>query len=178
MAPGAGAPEWIIEALRRDHERSRFRCGELALDTFLQRLARQQQVKHVGKTFVAVSFPGSKTVLGFYTLSAGSVQFRELPPGVQKRIPRYPVPVARLGRLAVDLSMRGKGLGAALLQDALLRVARVASTEMGILAVVVDAKSEEARRFYEHYGFVPLEDQRSKLAILTATILAAMAPGR
>lgn len=97
---------------------------------------------------------------------------------MQQRTPRYPVPVARLGRLAVDRSMHGKGLGAALLRDALLRVARVATTGPGILGVVVDAKNEEARRFYERCGFVRLVDHPLTLVILTGTILAALPDAR
>lgn len=84
------------------------------------------------------------------------------------------VPVARLGRLAVDRAMHGKGLGAALLRDALLRVARVAATDLGIVGVVVDAKNAEARRFYERCGFVQLADHPLTLIILTRTILAAL----
>jgi GNAT superfamily N-acetyltransferase len=127
----------------------------------------------VGKTFVAVSKSGAREILGFYTMSAGGIRFEHLPDEVQRRMPRYPVPVARLGRLAVDRSMHGKGLGAALLRDALLRVARVASTDLGILGVVVDAKNDKARAFYERYGFVPLTDRPLTLIILTKTILAA-----
>jgi GNAT superfamily N-acetyltransferase len=167
---------WVIEPLGRSHDRASFDCGEPALNDFLRALARQQQEKHVGRTFVAVPAPGARTVLGFYTISAGSIRFENLPRDLQRRLPRYPVPVARLGRLAVDRSMHGKGLGAALLRDALLRVARVAATELGILGVVVDAKNAEAKKFYERYGFVPLADPPLTLVILTRTILEAVAP--
>jgi len=167
------APTWVIEPLGRGHDRASFDCGEPALNEFIRTLARRQQEKHVGRTFVAAPAPGAKKVLGFYTISAGSIQFEHLPADVQERLPRYPVPVARLGRLAVDRSMSGQGLGAALLRDALLRVARLASTELGILGVVVDAKNDEACRFYEKYGFVRLPDHARTLFILTRTILAA-----
>jgi GNAT superfamily N-acetyltransferase len=166
-------PAWFIEPLSRGHDRTSFDCGEPALNDFLRTLARQQQEKHVGKTFVATPEPGAKKILGFYTISAGSIRFEHLPDRVQERLPRYPVPVARLGRLAVDHSMHGRGLGAFLLRDALLRAARVASTELGILRVVVDAKSDQARQFYERYGFVPLTDHPLTLMILTKTIIAA-----
>ena len=166
-------PRWVIEPLGGGHHRASFDCGEPALNDFLLTLARQQQQKHMGKTFVAVPEPGAKKVLGFYSMSAGSIRFEHLPQEVHKRLPRYPIPVARLGRLAVDRSMHGKGLGAALLRDALLRVARVASSDLGILGVVVDAKNAEARKFYERYGFVPLTDHPLTLIILTQTILAA-----
>jgi GNAT superfamily N-acetyltransferase len=176
-APDA-TPTWVIEPLDPGHDRASFDCGEPALNDFLHALARQQQDKHVGKTFVAVPKRGVKRVVGFYTVSAGSIQFAHLPADVQKHLPRYPVPVARLGRLAVDGSMHGQGLGAALLRDALLRVARVAATELGILGVVVDAKNAEARKFYERYGFVPLPEHPLTLIILTGTILAAATPSK
>jgi GNAT superfamily N-acetyltransferase len=169
----APTPSWVIEPLARGHDRATFDCGEVALNDFLRTLARQQQDKHLGKTFVAVPEPGDAKVLGFYTVSAGNIQFEHLPPELQRRLPRYPVPIARLGRLAVDRSIRGKGLGAALLRDALLRVARVASAELGILGVVVDAKNAEARKFYERYGFASLPDHPLTLVILTKTILDA-----
>ena len=91
-------PTWVIEPLGRGHDRTSFHCDEPALNDFLRRLARQQQEKHVGRTFVAVPGPGAETVIGFYTLSAGSIQFEHLPADIQQRLPRYPVPVARLGR--------------------------------------------------------------------------------
>jgi ribosomal protein S18 acetylase RimI-like enzyme len=174
MAIGGGElAGWVIEPLVRDHQRSPFDCGEPVLDEFLKTLARQQQEKNVGRTFVAV-LPGSKRVLGFYTLSAGSIAARSMPADLRRKIPKYPVPVARLGRLAVDLSVEGKGLGSALLRDALLRTARIASTEMGIVAVVVDAKNEAAKKFYERYGFIPFADSPLSLFMLTATILAGI----
>jgi ribosomal protein S18 acetylase RimI-like enzyme len=174
MASGRGRhAEWVIEPLGRDHERGSFDCGEPALNEFLKKLARQQQEKNVGRTFVAV-LPGSKRVLGFYTLSAGSIAAQSMPANLRRKIPKYPVPVARLGRLAVDLSVEGKGLGSALLRDALLRAARIATAEMGIVAVVVDAKNEAAKKFYERYGFIPFPDSSLSLFMLTATIQAGM----
>jgi GNAT superfamily N-acetyltransferase len=163
---------WIIEPLRPDHDRASFESGEPALGDFLKRLARQQQDRHIGRTFVAVPTPGAKRVLGFYTLSAGSIRFEQLPVDVRRRVPRYPVSIARLGRLAVDRSMHRNGLGAALLRDALLRVARIASTELGIVAVV-DAKTEVVSRFYERFGFVSLLDAPGALFMMTETIVSA-----
>jgi len=177
MASGSGKLiDWVIEPLGRDHERSSFDCGEPALSEFLKKLARQQQEKNVGRTFVAV-LPGATRVLGFYTLSAGSIAAQSMPVDLRRKIPKYPVPVARLGRLAVDLSAEGRGLGSALLRDALLRAARIASTEMGIVAVVVDAKNEAAKTFYERYGFIPFPDRPLGLFMLIATILAGIGTG-
>ena len=146
---------WVIDPLSRRHDRKRFDCGEPALDDFIRQEARQQQDKHVGRTFVAVE-PSEERVLGFYTLAAASIAFEHLPPDIRRRLPRYPVPAVRIGRLAVDSTMQGKGLGAALLRDALLRVVRVAEADLGIVGVIVDAKNEAAKRFYESCGFVAL----------------------
>jgi ribosomal protein S18 acetylase RimI-like enzyme len=168
--------EWVIEPLARDHERSAFDSGEPALNEFLKKLARQQQEKFVGRTFIAV-LAGSKRVLGFYTLSAGSIAAQNMPTNLRRKLPKYPVPVARLGRLAVDISVEGRGLGSALLRDALLRAARIATTEMGIVAVVVDAKNDAAKTFYEKYGFIPFADSPLSLFMLTATILAGIGAG-
>ena len=171
--PAAEVEPWVIDPLARDHDRKHFDCGEPALDEFIRRHARQQQAKNVGRTFVAVE-PPNKRVLGFYTLAAASIAFEHLPAGVGKRLPRYPVPAARIGRLAIDKSMQGKGLGAAQLRDALLRIAQVAGSDLGILAVIVDAKNEQAKRFYQTCGFVALPDHPLTLFMLTATILMAI----
>jgi GNAT superfamily N-acetyltransferase len=161
----------FVEPLGKLHDRGSFDCGVPQLNEFLKKLARQQQEKNIGKTFVAVSNQGDPKILGFYTLSAGSIQFVSLPTQVQKKLPRYPVPVAILGRLAVNKSNQGAGVGKALLRDALLRVASVAESDMGVAAVVVDAKNEAAARYYEHYGFQPLRDKPGTLFLLTKTIL-------
>lgn len=163
----------VIEPLGRQHDRTSFVCGEPALDDFLKKLAWQQQEKNVSKTFVVVPEGGTK-VLGFYTLSAGSIQFASLPLRIRRKLPKYPVPVVLLGRLAVDASMREKGVGKALLRDALVRVASVAATDIGVVAVVVDAKNKEAATFYERYGFEPLEDRPRTLFLLTKDLLAAL----
>ena len=96
--------QWQIESLGKSHNRSLFDCGIDLLNLFLKTQARQQQEKHIDRTFVATAMgDDSKKVLGFYTLSAGSVQFENLPIEMQSKLPKYPIPVARLGRLAVDL---------------------------------------------------------------------------
>ena len=166
----------MIKPLAREHDRKRFDCGVPALNEFIRRQARQQQAKNIGRTFVAVTVdPPDKRVLGFYTLAAASIAFEHLPTDISKRLPRYPVPAARIGRLAVDNTMQGKGLGAALLRNALLRVANVAQTDLGILAVIIDAKNEEAKRFYESCGFIALPERPFVMFMLTKTILAAIA---
>jgi GNAT superfamily N-acetyltransferase len=118
---------------------------------------------------VAVSTDNPKKIVGYYTLSAGHVQCEQLPPALKSKIPQYPVPIARIGRLAVDQEYKGQGIGAFLLHDACSNALRVAE-KMGVFAVVVDAKNEEAKAFYSHYGFSPLENSALTLILPIKTI--------
>lgn len=153
-----------IEELNARHDRSEFSCGTAALDRYMQQQASQDVRRQVTKCFVAVEAAALK-VAGFYTLAASGLPIDTLPLDVQRRLPRYPlVPVARLGRLAVDQSHQGRKLGATLLSDALLRVGRA---EMGVFALLVDAKDERAESFYLHYGFVLLEPRRLFMPLAT-----------
>ena len=121
--------EWQIEPLADDHERGAFSCGKAPLDVFIQTQAGQYARKGVGRTFVAVR-PGAKDVVGYYTLAASAIEFVHFPAGLGKRLPKHPVPVILLGRLAVDSAARGQGLGSGLLMDALQRALRIAD-ELG-----------------------------------------------
>jgi len=143
---------YVIEPLSTVHDREFFDCDEPSLNDFLKRFARQNDEKGLGRTFVAV-VANTSTIKGYYTLSNGSLKFDNMP----DKLPRYPIPVAHLGRLAVDISARGQGLGEHLLLDALARVTAVAG-EIGIYAVEVYALSEPAKNFYLKYGFRPLLD--------------------
>jgi ribosomal protein S18 acetylase RimI-like enzyme len=147
---------FVIQSLSDRHERDRFDCGEPPLNDYLRRYARQNQERGVSRTFVALP-EGEQVVVGFYSLAAGSVAFESVPDALRRRLPRYPVPVAHLGRLATCRSVRGRGLGEALLFDALQRTLRVAE-EIGIVAVDVRAKTERARAYYERYSFRSLTD--------------------
>jgi GNAT superfamily N-acetyltransferase len=154
-----------IEELNSQHDRSEFSCGTAALDRYIQQQASQDVRREVSKCFVAVE-AGATKVAGFYTLAASGLPIDTLPPDIQRRLPRYPlVPVARLGRLAVDQSHKGRKLGATLLSDAFLRASRA---EMGVFAVQVDAKDESAEAFYLHYGFVLLEPRKLFMPLATA----------
>ena len=157
-------PTYVIEALEKRHDRSRFKCGESALDDFIRRYARQNDDRGLGRTYVAV-VTGDTLVRGFYTISSGSVTFEYVP----EKLPRYPVPVVHLGRLAVDESARGYGLGAHLLVDALRRAAEVAD-QLGIFAVEVHAKTPSVRAFYLKFGFSPLLDDELHLYLPVRTI--------
>ncbi len=167
------SPAWLIQPLEKSHDRAHFDCGEPALDLFIQRLTRQQQEKHLGRTFVAVDAATSCRVIGYYTLSAGNIGFESLDPGLRERLPKYPIPVARIGRFAVDRTVQGQGLGHFLLKDGLLRIASL-STQIGINAVVVDAKHEKAKRFYRRFGFVEFQDAPLSLYLPLQTILQSL----
>ena len=144
-----------IERLAAHHQRGTFDCGEPALNEFLFRQAGQMARKGFGKTYVALADDGL-TVVGFVTLSAGQTQTSKLPPHL--KLPRYPAPTLRIGRLAVDHRQRGKGTGQQLMSFA-LQLALEFSQRVGLYAVVVDAKHAKAKAFYEALGFtVSLDD--------------------
>jgi GNAT superfamily N-acetyltransferase len=143
-----------IERLAAQHQRAGFDCGEPALNEFLQRQAGQLSRKGFGKTYVALAADGL-TVAGFVTLSVGQVQTQCLPPGL--KLPRYPVPILRIGRLGVDCRAQGQGTGRRLLSFA-LRLALEFSKSVGLYAVVVDAKHDQASAYYQTMGFTPTLD--------------------
>jgi GNAT superfamily N-acetyltransferase len=150
-------PKFRIEALSAGHDRDGFSCGAEPLDRFFRQQVTQDIRRRATSCFVAVDEESGR-VAGFYTLASGAVALTDLPEPTAKRLPRYPfVPVARLGRLAVELSFQGFGLGGALLWDA---VARASRSELMAFALLVDAKDDQAARFYIHHGFVELGDRR------------------
>lgn len=153
-----------VEPLGRQHGRTAFYCGADALDRYLKQQARQDADKRVAAPFVAVNPPNTR-VLGYYTLSASVVTLTDLPDELTRKLPRYPqLPVTLLGRLAVDQSARGQRVGEHLLLDALHRSLTHAD-EIAAMAVVVDAKDENAAAFYRHYGFIPLQAQPRRLYV-------------
>lgn len=152
------ASTWRIEALTRDHDRACFDCGDPALNEFLARFARQNQDSGLARTFVAVSPEEPLRLAGYYSLTVGAISRENLPASAAKRLPAFPLPIARLARLAVDRARQGRALGEHLLMDALARCLRVAE-DVGLLAVVIDAKHERARAFYARYEFDSLPDQ-------------------
>jgi len=160
----------LITGLARHHDRSDFDCGEPALNNFLQRLARQQAERDFNRTYVAAS-NGEPRIRGFYALSSASIDFQNWPAGL--RLPRYPVSVARIGRLAVDLREQGTGIGDALLRHAMHLGASLAE-RIGLYAVVVDAKDEAAVAFYVRYGFQRFPDQGLSLFLTTEVIRRAL----
>jgi GNAT superfamily N-acetyltransferase len=163
--------DWLIERLGGAHERGLFSCGKAPLDTFLRSLVSQYEKRKLGRTYVAVR-PGEARVYGYYTLASSSVAFQNLPPGAAKKLPKHPVPVVLLARLAVDQAAQGKGLGKRLLLDALARSLDL-SEKLGIHAVEVDALDAQAREFYEKFGFIALQDDPLHLYLPLATIADA-----
>lgn len=149
-----------IEALDPTHDRTRFRSGVAALDDYLARQAGQDVRRRVSACFLAIDAESGR-IAGYYTLAAAGVALTDLPQGLARKLPRYPsVPVARLGRLAIDTGFQGRKLGAALLADALTRAMR---SEVAVLALVVDAKDDRAATFYRHHGFEPFSSAPRRL---------------
>lgn len=147
-----------IRPLDGEMQTAGFDCGETALNEYLQRYATQDIKRGVARVFVATPTEQLNHAVGFYTLSAASIAAETLPEKWRKRLPRYPVPVALLGRLAVSRQMQGHGLGSILMADACQRVA-AASATLAVVALVVDAKSPQAAAFYQHLGFIELPGQ-------------------
>ncbi len=148
-----------VEPLVSGHDRSGFESGIEPLDRYFRMQAGQDARKNMAAPFVLPLPDG--TIAGYYTLSSTSVQLGELPEQTRRKLPRYPlVPATLLGRLAVDRRQQGKGYGRFLLADALYRAAQ---SEIASFAVIVDAKDENARRFYERESFLPFPDQPMKL---------------
>jgi len=163
-----------IEPLSSAHNRSQFNSGSEPLDRYFREQCSQDVRRHIASCFVAINAESGE-VAGYYTLAAASIPLDRLPAEVVKRLPRYPVvPAALLGRLAIASSYQGKGLGSALLSDAILLLAR---QELGIFAVVVDAKDAAAQRFYEHYGFTLLAGETRRLCLPISTALRALKGG-
>lgn len=130
------------------HNTIKFDCGNGTLNEWLLKRALKNQDNGASRTFVICQ---SDRVVGYYALASGSVERLEAPGSIARNMPD-PLPVIVLGRLAVDLSMQGQRLGSSLLKDALLRVLKI-SQDIGVRAVLVHAISEDAKRFYQAYGF-------------------------
>ncbi len=165
--------DWHIEPLERDHLRGAFSCGKPPLDDFIRRLVSQYEKRNLGRTYIAVQ-PGETRVCGYYTLASSAIAFQNLPETSARKLPRHPVPVVLIARLAVDQAVQGQGLGETLLLDAFRRCLELAD-KLGIHAVEVDAIDLQARGFYEKYGFVPLLDNELHLFLPVSTIRDGLA---
>ena len=158
--------EYKVEPLGTNHDRAAFSSGVAALDTYIQRQARQDLERNLAAVFVLTS--DGRTIAGFYTLSAHSIQATALPEELVKRLPRFPLPVTLLGRMAVSHTLQGQRLGEFLLMDALARAWR-GSQQVASWAVVVDTKAG-ARDFYLKHDFAPLPSQPDRLFLTMNTI--------
>jgi GNAT superfamily N-acetyltransferase len=148
-----------IRRLRADDDRSGFRSGNVDLDRFFQRFAGQNQFRHhIGTTYVAID---DGRILGFATVAPSEIAAEGVSEAQRKRLPRYPLPVLRLARLATEESARGRGIGSALLQ-AVFTLAHTMADDLGCVGVIVDAKAD-AIAFYEKLGFVALEPRAGQL---------------
>jgi GNAT superfamily N-acetyltransferase len=162
--------KWNFLPIDKSHQRNEFDCGYLALNEYLKRYARQNHNQGIAKTFVAISASGGLKVDGYYTVSSSIIEYESIPESLQRGIPCYPIPAVLIGKLAVDNSVKGQGLGRELLVDALYRAVR-ASVEIGIFAVRVDAIDSQAKDFYLKHEFIAFKDKELSLFLPMATIL-------
>lgn len=157
-----------VAKLDQHHDVGTFDCGSGPLNTFLQRYAYANQRAGASQTYVAVSGAG---VIGYHTLVVGEVAYDGVPERLVRGLARHPVPVVVLARLAVDRSQQRRGIGAALVADAMRRVLQAAEIA-GVRAMIVHAKDSGAQRFYEHLGFMPFLDKPLMLYRLLKDIRA------
>ena len=151
-----------IEKLRRDHSVDGFDCGKEELNRFVKKHALTNQASDSAQTYVLAD---DLVVKGYYSLAAGTVSHQEATERVRKGLARHPVPVILLARLAVDASLQGKKIGPALLKDALRRAVHAADT-IGARAVLVHAKDDDAKGFYEHFTFEPSPSDPYQLMLI------------
>lgn len=152
-----------VEPISESHDVSQFDCGaHESLNDWLKRFALTNQNNESARTYIV---DRSGSVVGYYSISAGSVSVEEAPSRVAKGLARHPIPIILLARLAVDSEEKGTGLGKALLKDALLRIAHAADI-VGARAVLVHAIDQQARKFYQHFGFEPSPLHELQLMLL------------
>lgn len=158
--------KFSVAALDFSTDRASFKSGVEPLDWYFRTQVSQDIKRRVTACFVATDAHGR--MAGYYTLASASVLLVDLPEALGKKLPRYPsIPAVRMGRLAVDQSFKGVGLGAALLADALRRAVKA---EIAAYAFLVDAKDQDAASFYAHHGFMALPDQALCMFIALETV--------
>ncbi len=165
-------PPYSFKLFDKSIDRNAFDCGVTELNDYFKKFARQNDEKGLAKTFVLVSENAPRMPLGYYTLSSAQIQIEEIPDHLKKRLPKYPVPVVRIGRLAVDLRAKGKGFGKILLLNAFENILKI-SGSLGVYAVLVDAKDEGAKDFYSKFGFVSLKSLPMSMIIPLVTVAVA-----
>lgn len=157
-----------IETLNKSHDRKAFKCGELNLDNYLQKIARQHIDKGIAKTFVLIDSKKTKTIIAYMTLSACEVHSRDIPHDWTNKYPNI-IPAIKLGRLAVDSNHQKQGHGELLMVDAMHKAINV-SNNLGIVGLFVDAKHQKAKDYYQQYGFISMPDQLDNLFLPIKTI--------
>ncbi|MGA2127981.1 MAG: GNAT family N-acetyltransferase [Xanthobacteraceae bacterium] len=161
---------FVTEPLSRDHDRKAFHCGVEALDRYLREFAFQDIDRRVAGCFVALD--DAHKIVGYYTLAATSIALDDLPADKKKRLPRYQtVPAILIGRLAVDEAHRGRGIGSGLIVDAVTRTDRLG---IGAVALVVDAKDDAARAFYQATGFLRIVGEERRMFLEMAVAMAGL----
>lgn len=163
------SPPFRVVSFYSAYDRAGFNSGSEPLDRYLREQVTQDIRRRIAACFVALV--GERRIAGYYTLSTASVPLPDLPADVARKIPRYEaVPAIRMGRLAVDRTFKGQGLGGALLVNALRRAA---GSQIAAFALIVDAKDDEAAAFYRHYGFIELASSSLRLFLPLATVSAS-----
>ena len=164
--------DFVCQSLAKHHDRWSFRCGTAELDDYLQHRASQDVRRRAAAVFVLVPEDQPQRIAGFYSLSSASIILEELPAELAKALPRYPlVPAVLLGRLARDVNF--PGVGRLLLLDALARSLRHAE-QVAAAVVLVDAKDENARRFYAKYGFQEIRPDSRRMFLPMKTVAKAL----
>jgi GNAT superfamily N-acetyltransferase len=160
---------YLTLQLNSSHKKNNFNCGKDLLDNYLHRQAKQDVKRKLTVCFILAN--EDNVVQGYYTLSNAGIPLDELPEDLRKKYPKSyrNLPATLLGRLAVDQSFKGRGLGALLLMDALKRSFEISTTNIGSMAVLVDPLDDDSVRFYEKFGFIALPDS-GKMFLPMATI--------
>lgn len=151
------------QPLHASHQTTLFDCGKPPLNEFLQRYALTNQSAGSARTFVLAT--AAQVVVAYYSLAAAAIALEDAPERVKKGQPRYPIPAILMARFAVDRTQQGQGLGRALFRDALLRSLNI-TAELGARAFVVDAKDDDALRFYQQFGMMAEPTQPYRLYLL------------
>lgn len=155
----------VVLLAPKRHDRARFACGESKLDVYLQKQAAQHHRDGIATTHVLVDDADPTSILGYYTLSAAQLLLTDLHEADRRRLPGYPVPAVRMGRLAVASNEQGKGYGEVLLANAVQRCLGLRA-QLGIRVLLVDALHDKAAGFYLVYGFQPVANQAQTLYLV------------
>jgi GNAT superfamily N-acetyltransferase len=161
--------DWYETPIAKSHNRQAFDCGDSDLNDYLRRFARQNHQSGGSKTYVATVRSDSAIILGYYSLSPGSMEYEQTPEVLRRSLGRYEVPVYRLGRLAVARQLQGQGLGGQLLLLAGRRCLRAAD-EVGGVGMAIDAKNERVAMWYERFGAIRLDDASLSLVLPFSSI--------